>query len=111
MKRLFYDFASSSKDKAIIDDSLIKQALDWWTWAWICLECALVFACSSAIAFFFASYLAAFLMLVVGNALTGISLVIIRKSCASTARAEVRSILDDQTRISTLREKLNALPP
>ena len=70
MHELFYAYASSSKDKAKIDESLIRQALDWWTWAWIALESASVLLTGSIIAYLSSLYKLAYEIL-------GVSLVLI----------------------------------
>jgi len=109
MDQLFYSYASSSPGKAKIDENSIRQALDWWTWAWICLEAALIFFAACVAAYWFASYQAATQMLALANLLVLGFALLVRFACTRSATAEVNAILADKTRRDEMRTKLDAL--
>jgi hypothetical protein len=109
VRLLFYEYASSFKDKAIIDENLIRQALDWWTWAWVALESSAIFLVACIIAYWSTQYKTAFQMLTVANCLFITSSLLRTYGCRSTARAEVNAIMDNEKAASEIRKKLNAL--
>lgn len=108
MYRVFYRYASSSPDKAIIEKHYITMALDQWCWYWIVLElCALAFFL--ALVFLIAQrYLLAGLFL--AGVLVSVGLLqLIRKLCVGYAKQEVAEIAATPERRLAIAEEFRAL--
>ncbi|TWU27521.1 hypothetical protein [Bythopirellula polymerisocia] len=107
MRQAFYQFASSQSPK--IDEHLIHQALDLWSWFWIGLEATAVFVLTGFVLIALQVYevgLATF-----GGALllAAVGLPMIRVQCKSYAIAQVRAILADPSREAIVRNAFNSL--
>jgi hypothetical protein len=109
MHELFYAYASSSEGKAKIDVSVIRQALDWWTWSWMALESAVILNAGSLVAYSSRAYRMAFELTQVSAVLVIVFYLLVRFACTRAATAEVRAILSDDARRIEIRKKLNAL--
>lgn len=102
MRKTFYAFVSGPQPH--IDQRLVEQALDAWSWFWIGVETTLLFtltgfalvACGAGAAGAWSLYGAASLALV--------GLPAIRGQCRRYAAAQVRAILDDAGRAAAVRQ-------
>lgn len=109
MRQAFYRYASTSEPQ--IDDHLIHQALDLWSWFWIGLETAFLYV------------LTAFALIAVGArgigmltagatlALAATGLPAIRSQCKRYAIAQVKAILADPARAAQVRQAFAVLGP
>lgn len=100
MRKAFYPFVSGSR--AAIDQQLILQALDAWSWFWVGVEATLVFALASFGLIAFHVYAVGFQILAAAAAFAMIGLPAIRNQCRRYAIAQVRAILEDSTRAATV---------
>ena len=102
MQRAFYRFASSRAPQ--IDEHLIHQALDQWSWFWIGLDAAVVYAIAGFGLIACQAYTVGALTL--GGALVGaaVGLPMIRRQCQRYAIAQVKSIVADPTRAAEVRQ-------
>lgn len=107
MRQSFYQFASSRSPQ--IDEHLIHQALDLWSWFWVGLEATTVFVLTGFALVAVQAYevgLATF-----GGALllAAIGLPLIRLQCRGYAIAQVKAILADSSREAVVRNAFNSL--
>ena len=106
MSDVFYRYASSTNP--VIDQHIIWTALDRWSWFWICIEAIVVFLAGfvtliSISADRAAAWVAVFVIIGILTATQ------VNRVCASTARAEIRTILEDPRRIAHIHGVFNAL--
>ncbi len=102
MRAMFYTFVSGSRPS--IDEKLIYQALDAWSWFWVGLEVTLVFI------------MGGFTLIASGATIIGIetiagsivfaafALPAMRRQCVRYAIAQVRAIVDDPARAAIVRQ-------
>lgn len=107
MRQSFYQFASSRSPQ--IDEHLIHQLLDLWSWFWVGLEATTVFVLTGFALVAVQAYevgLATF-----GGALllAAIGLPLIRLQCRGYAIAQVKAILADSSREAVVRNAFNSL--
>lgn len=100
MRKTFYPFVSGSQ--AAIDQQLILQALDAWSWFWVGVEATLVFALAAFGLIAFHVYAVGFQIIGAAFAFAVIGLPAIRNQCRRYAIAQVRAILEDSTRAATV---------
>jgi hypothetical protein len=109
MRKAFYQFASSRSPQ--IDEHLVHQALDLWSWFWIVLETAVLFVVTGLALVAVGQHevgLATF-----GAAIAGpvVTLPMIRLQCKRYAIAQVRAILADPSREALVRQAFALLTP
>jgi hypothetical protein len=107
MRKAFYRFASSRTPQ--IDEHLVHQALDLWSWFWIVLETAVLFVVTGLALVAVGQHemgLATF-----GSAIAGavVTLPMIRLQCKRYAIAQVRAILADPSREAIVRQAFASL--
>jgi hypothetical protein len=107
MRKCFYQYASSRSPQ--IDEHLIHQALDLWSWFWIVLEASVLFVvtglalvCANVLETGIITFGSAILIAAVG-------LPAIRLQCKRYAIAQVRAILADPAREAVIRQTLAVL--
>lgn len=101
MRKAFYPFVSGPQPQ--IDQQLIQQALDAWSWFWVGVEATLVFTLASFALIAFDAYQIGFQTLAVAVALALFGLPAIRTQCKRYAIAQVRAILTDPHRVAVVR--------
>lgn len=107
MRKAFYQFASSRSPQ--IDEHLIHQALDLWSWFWIVLEASVVFVVTG-LALVAAQVHEVGLITFGGAILVAmVGLPAIRQQCKRYAIAQVRAILVDPAREAIVRQAFAAL--
>lgn len=108
MKKVFYKYASSDPDKALIESHYITMALDQWSWYWIVLEAiSILFITSIALSFFSKFFISFILTLLV---LVGIGfLQLVKFQCSKYALQQVEQIISDNTRKLEVQGVFNAL--
>jgi hypothetical protein len=107
MKACFYRYASSKKPQ--IDTHNIEEALGNWAWFWVILESLAVFGISSACVFPFATKSYSFYALLIALIVAAILLPFFWKEAIKYAGAQVREIMDDETRANHVRAFFHAL--
>jgi hypothetical protein len=101
MRRAFYRFVGGTRP--LIDPQLIQQALDAWSWLWIGIEATLVFTLTG-IALVAGGVYEVGLLTIGGTLLVAaISLPAMRGQCRRYAIAQVRAIVADPLRATTVR--------
>ncbi|MDZ4656696.1 MAG: hypothetical protein SH868_03860, partial [Bythopirellula sp.] len=102
MRQTFYRFASSNSPQ--IDEHLIHQALDLWSWFWIGLEATLLFVLTG-LALVAVNARDAGLVTIGGTVLLAAAgLPSVRNQCKHYAIAQVRAILSDPAREELVRQ-------
>lgn len=101
MRKSFYQYASSRSPQ--IDDHLIHQALDLWSWFWILLESSVLFVCVGLVLLAAGVYETGLTTFSGAIAVAAIGLPAIRLQCKRYAIAQVRAILSDPLRQSAVR--------
>jgi hypothetical protein len=101
MRQAFYPYVSGPQPT--IDQQLIMQALDAWSWFWIGTEATLVFTLVGLGLVAGGAYEPGFLTVGTTILLAAIGLPAMRGQCARYAIAQVRAILSDPTRATTIR--------
>ena len=104
MRKAFYPFVSGSQPQ--IDHQLILQALDAWSWFWVGVEGALLFAVTGLGLIAFHAHGAGAGVLGAALVVATIGLPAIRNQCKRYAVAQVRAILDDRGRVAVVRSAL-----
>lgn len=107
MRTCFYRHVSGPSPS--IDEHLVHQALDLWSWFWIGLETSLLFFLTGLLLLAGSSYTAGALVLsgAIGFALVGLPL--IRHQCKQYALAQVKVIMSDPTRAAAIRQTLGGV--
>ena len=107
MRKAFYQFASSRSPQ--IDEHLIHQALDLWSWFWIGLEASFLFV-ATGLALIAAQVHEVGLITFGGAILVAVTgLPAIRHQCKRYAIAQVRAILVDPAREAIVRQAFAVL--
>jgi hypothetical protein len=101
MRHAFYPFVSGPQPQ--VDQQLILQALDAWSWFWIGIEATLVFMLTGLGLVAGGVYQAGFFTIGGTLLVAAIGLPAMRGQCERYAVAQVRAILDDPTRVNTVR--------
>ena len=108
MSKVFYRYASSSKDKAVIDPHLIETALDQWSWFW-CLSEAIAVLLVSGIALLAYGEITPAFVLIAIVACCAMLMIWMRAQCGKNAGSEVAAILDDPERKMKVTEAFRAV--
>ena len=109
MRTTFYAFVSGSQPS--IDQQLIHQALDAWSWFWVGVEATLVFILAGlGLVVSGASVIG---LETIGGAvvLAAFGLPAMRGQCVRYAIAQVRAIVEDRTRAAAVRQAFAELSP
>jgi hypothetical protein len=101
MRKLFYPYVSGSHP--VVDQQLIHQALDAWSWFWIGLEVTVVMVFAGMTLIAFGVYHAGAEILLAALALAAVGLPAVRSQCCRLAIAQVRAIVDDPARAAVAR--------
>jgi hypothetical protein len=101
MRKAFYPYVSGSQPQ--VDQQLILQALDAWSWFWVGVEGALLFAVTGLGLIAFNAYAVGFQTLGAALAVAAFGLPAIRNQCKRYAFAQVRAILADPMRAAVVR--------
>jgi hypothetical protein len=107
MRRTFYQFANSRSPQ--IDEHLIHQALDLWSWFWIVLEASLLFVLTGLALVSAGAYETGLITFGGAIAVATVGLPAIRLQCKRYAVAQVREILADPTREAAIRQAFSVL--
>lgn len=107
MRRAFYPFVSGPDPQ--IDQQLILQALDAWSWLWIGVEATLVFLLTGLALVAGGAYQIGFVTIASTVFLAAICLPAMRNQCARYAHAQVRAILADRKRADIICDMFNEL--
>jgi hypothetical protein len=107
MRQAFYRFASSKSPQ--IDEHLIHQALDLWSWFWIGLEAAMLFVLTGLALVAVNARDTGLLTLGGALLLAAVGLPAIRLQCKRYAIAQVRAILADPAREAVVRQAFSPL--
>jgi hypothetical protein len=101
MRQAFYRFAGTKSPQ--IDEHLVHQALDSWSWFWIGVEATLIFLLTGMALVALGINVG---LLTVAAALTiaSIGLPAIRQQCKRYALAEVKAIVSDSARAALIRQ-------
>ena len=107
MRTMFYSFVSGSRPS--IDEKLIHQALEAWSWFWVGVEVTLVFAVGGLA--LVASGATTLGLEVLAGIIVFAAFVLpaMRRQCVRYAIAQVRAIVDDPTRAETVRQVFSEL--
>ncbi|MBA4104954.1 MAG: hypothetical protein C0485_04270 [Pirellula sp.] len=101
MRKAFYPFVSGPQPA--IDQQLIQQALDAWSWFWVGVEATLVFTLASFALIAFNAYQIGLQLLAASIAVAILGLPVLRTQCQRYAIAQVRAILADPHRAAVVR--------
>jgi hypothetical protein len=107
MRKAFFPFVGGSQPA--IDQQLVYQALDAWSWFWVGVESTAVFTVTSFALIAFNAYQIGFQMLAASIAMASFGLPALRSLCRRYAIAQVRTILVDPQRAAIAREALTEL--
>ncbi len=107
MRQAFYRFTSSHAPQ--IDEHLIHQALDLWSWFWIAMEATLVFVLTGFALIAVQVYEVGFLIFFGALSLATIGLPLIRSQCKRYAIVQVKAILADPAREVLVRQAFDCL--
>jgi hypothetical protein len=107
MRRAFYPFVTG--ERPAIDQQLVFQALDAWSWFWIGVEATLVFILTGFGLVAGAAYQPGLIALGSTILLAAIGLPLMRSQCRRYAVAQVRAILADTIRAHTVRNSFAEL--
>jgi len=108
MGKVFYEFASSSPNRAVIDPHLIHNALDQWSWFWAFFEGVTILT-SSCLVLFLAGAFTVALIILAGIVAGVILLIWMRSQCDKNAAAEIAAILASPERKDKITEVFRAL--
>jgi hypothetical protein len=101
MRKAFYPFVSGSQPA--VDQQLVHQALDAWSWFWVGVESMVVFMATSFVLIAFNAYQIGFQILAASIAMASFGLPALRNQCRRYAIAQVRTILADPQRAGAVR--------
>lgn len=107
MRKTFYQFASGRSPQ--IDEHLIHQALDLWSWFWIVLETSVLFVLTGLGLVSMGAYETGLITFGGAIAVAMVGLPAIRLQCKRYAIAQVRAILTDPARESVIRQAFSVL--
>jgi hypothetical protein len=109
MRSTFYAFVSGSRP--VIDEQLIHQALDAWSWFWVGIEATLVFTLAGLSLVASGAIVPGLETVGAAAVLATFGLPAMRRQCARYAIAQVRAIVDDSARTATIRGVFAGLSP
>jgi hypothetical protein len=101
MRLAFYPFVSGARPE--IDEQLIHQALDAWSWMWIGVETTCVFTLAGLALIAGGAYELGVQTIVAAALLAAIGLPSMRGQCRRYAIAQVRAIVADPSRARAAR--------
>jgi hypothetical protein len=107
MRKSFYQFTSSKSPQ--IDEHLIHQALDLWSWFWIVLEATVLYVLTGLVLVGAHVYQVGLITFGGAIAAAAIGLPAIRLQCRLYAIAQVRAILADPAREAEIRRAFSVL--
>ena len=107
MRRAFFPFVSGPQPA--VDQQLVHQALDAWSWFWVGVESTVVFMATSFVLIALSAYQIGFQMLAASIAVASFGLPALRNQCRRYAIAQVRTILGDPQRAAVVRSALTEL--
>lgn len=107
MRKAFFPFVSGSQPA--VDQQLVHQALDAWSWFWVGVESIVVVTATSFVLIAFNAYQIGFQMLAASIAVASFGLPALRGQCRRYAIAQVRTILADPQRAVVARGALTEL--
>jgi hypothetical protein len=107
MRKTFYQFTSTKSPQ--IDEHLIHQALDLWSWFWILLEASVLFVLTGLGLVSVGRLETGLITFGSAIAIAAIGLPAIRLQCKRYAVAQVRAILADPTREAAIRQAFMVL--
>jgi hypothetical protein len=102
MRKAFYPYVTSSSPQ--IDQQLIQQALDAWSWFWTGVEAACLFTLTAFVLIASGARVAGFQTFGYTLAFALIGLPALRRQCQRYAIAQARAILADRTRAAAVRQ-------
>jgi hypothetical protein len=109
MRSTFYAFVSGSRPA--VDEQLVCQALDAWSWFWVGIEATLVFTLAGFGLIACGEILPGLETVGVATGLAALGLPAMRRQCARYAIAQVRAILEDPARAAVVRGAFAGLSP
>lgn len=107
MRQTFYAYVSG--ERPAIDQHLVQQALDAWSWLWAGVEATFVFTLAAFALIGCGAYQPGFETLGCAIAVAVFGLPMLRRQCARYATAQVRAILSDPARATAVRAELAEL--
>lgn len=108
MNDVFYEYASSTPDKAQIDFHYIEMALDQWSWYWIMLEATFIAFILAVVSLFTKHWLVSASLFF--GIVSSLGLILaLGYLCASYSLREVEEILGDPKRKAAITERFRAL--
>lgn len=107
MRKAFFPFVSGSQPT--VDQQLVHQALDAWSWFWVGVESTVVLMATSFALIAFNAYQIGFQMLAASIVVACFGLPALRNQCRRYAIAQVRTILADPQRAAVARRALTEL--
>jgi hypothetical protein len=109
MRSTFYAFVGGSRPA--VDQQLIHQALDAWSWFWVGIEATLVFTLAGFGLIACGAIVPGLETIGIAAVLATFALPAMRRQCARYAVAQVRAIVDDPSRAATVRTAFAGLSP
>lgn len=109
MRSTFYAFVSGSHPA--VDEQLIHQALDAWSWFWVGVEATLVFTLAGLGLIACGAIVPGIETVGVATGLAAFGLPAMRRQCARYAIAQVRAIVDEPARAATVHGVFAGLSP
>jgi len=106
MGKAFYQFTSNKNPQ--IDEHLVHQALDWWSWLWVVLEATLIFSLTGLVLIAFRIQGPGIAVTFGSLATAALVLPIIWNQCRRYAVAQVAAIMSDSTRAAQVAEVLHS---
>ncbi len=107
MREAFYPYVSNSPPK--IDQQLVQQALDAWSWFWIGVLATFLFSLASLVLIASLAHTIGLQTLAATLLIAVVALPAIRNQCKRYAIAQVRAILSDRHRAAAIRGVLEQL--
>jgi len=108
MRDVFYRYASSRADTPLVDKHEIEQALDLWSWFWVCIEAVVFFTMAGIIAHLFHAHTLGVRFLIVDAIFMSLA-VMQYPRLGKYAKVEITAIAADSTAAKDVRDKFNAL--
>jgi hypothetical protein len=109
MRSTFYAFVSGSRPQ--VDQQLIHQALDAWSWFWVGIEATLVFVLAGLGLVASGAWVIGLETIGGAVALAAFGLPAMRVQCVRYAVAQVRAIVEDHARAAAVRRAFAELSP
>ena len=108
MRKIFYAYASSTKEKALIYPHYITMALDQWSWYWMLVEANVVMI-ATGIVFLIVDMPKWTVVLLAVPLVVLAVLIYLKAQCADYARAEIDEILKVKDASRRIADELHAL--